>query len=127
MSWKAVNYHEAMAAQIGQRLKSARLAKGLSQRQLAKILDRPRTYLSKIENGTLQPNPRQLLILSAALGIIIADLIDSNSELETRLIFADPFMRELLEAGKGMPAIFWKKTADVAGGMSNGKHLAIKA
>ena len=124
-SWKSVGFHESISMRIGRRFKSARLAKGLSQNQLADKLGCPRTYLSKIENGNLAPRLEQLERLSRAVGITVADLVDSKRELNTRLILSDPFTRELLETGRGISPMLWKKTADTAERLSNGKRLAI--
>ena len=119
-SWRQIEYHETMAERVGGRLRDARVAKGLSQRQLGVILNVPRTYVSKFERGALLPMLGRLARISGILGVVIPDLIASDRELETKSIFADPFMRELVEAGNGMPAFYWKKAADVAARMSNG-------
>ena len=57
-------------AQIGQRLRESRLAKGRSQEEIARPLGMSRATISAIENGTVNEiGARKLLALCAALGL----------------------------------------------------------
>lgn len=56
--------------EIGQRLKEARLDKGLSQRQLAaRIGMRNSNYLSILENNHFQPTLYTAVLIADALGV----------------------------------------------------------
>lgn len=48
---------------------------GLSQVQLAKVMDRPRTYISKLENGKALPVLGSLPRIAEALGTTVYGLI----------------------------------------------------
>lgn len=55
--------------QIAASIRAARLRAKLSQRQLAHKIQRPRTYVSKLENAHMVPTLRSLLHLSQGIGI----------------------------------------------------------
>jgi transcriptional regulator with XRE-family HTH domain len=59
---------------VGQRLRAARLAQGLSARQLATLADVTPAYLSRLENGQLSPTVSTLSKVMQALGRPVADL-----------------------------------------------------
>lgn len=56
------------AERIGKRLRELRSARGLSLRQLAKLIDASPSLLSQIENGKVTPSVDTLYLLSGALG-----------------------------------------------------------
>jgi transcriptional regulator with XRE-family HTH domain len=59
---------------VGQRLRAARLAQGLSARQLAARADVTPAYLSRLENGQLSPTVSTLTKVMQAMGQPIATL-----------------------------------------------------
>lgn len=65
---------------VGQRLRAARLAKGLSARQLASLADVTPAYLSRLENGQLSPTVSTLSKVMQALGQPVADLFHGEDE-----------------------------------------------
>jgi len=65
---------------IGQRLKRLRLARGLSQRELA-APGVSYAYISRIEAGTRQPSVKALRKLAGKLGVS-ADFLETGSELD---------------------------------------------
>lgn len=71
---------QAAGETIGQRLKRLRLAKGLSQRELA-APGVSYAYISRIEAGTRQPSVKALRKLAAKLGVS-ADFLETGSELD---------------------------------------------
>jgi ribosome-binding protein aMBF1 (putative translation factor) len=54
----------------------ARTETGLSQRQLAKRMDVPRTYISKIENNKCAPNLSSIEKFASGLGLSTWQLVD---------------------------------------------------
>ncbi len=56
------------AGHIGKRLRELRSARGLSLRQLAKLIDASPSLLSQIENGKVTPSVDTLYLLGGALG-----------------------------------------------------------
>ena len=79
----------AVEETIGRRLKRLRLARGLSQRELA-APGVSYAYISRIEAGTRQPSVKALRRLAGKLGVSAAYLetgseLDSAGELELRL------------------------------------------
>lgn len=71
---------QAAGETIGQRLKRLRLARGLSQRELA-APGVSYAYISRIEAGTRQPSVKALRKLAAKLGVS-ADYLETGSELD---------------------------------------------
>jgi transcriptional regulator with XRE-family HTH domain len=67
---------------LGRNVRAARLARGLSQEQLAFEAEMKRSYLSDLERGTRNPSVRALGRLAKALGVKPADLlIDQAAEI----------------------------------------------
>ncbi|MGV9800461.1 helix-turn-helix domain-containing protein [Mycobacterium sp. NPDC003449] len=65
---------------VGQRLRAARVAKGLSARQLASLAEVTPAYLSRLENGQLSPTVSTLSKVMQALGQPVADLFHGDDE-----------------------------------------------
>jgi transcriptional regulator with XRE-family HTH domain len=67
---------------LGRNVRAARLARGLSQEQLAFEAEMKRSYLSDLERGTRNPSVRALGRLAKALGLEPAELlIDQAAEI----------------------------------------------
>ena len=60
---------------LGRNVRAARLARGLSQEQLAFEAEMKRSYLNDLERGTRNPSVRALGRLAKALGVEAADLL----------------------------------------------------
>lgn len=60
---------------MGQRLKAARKAKGLTRYALAKRAGVSREYVRKLEDGESDPTVGMLLRLATALGVKAAELL----------------------------------------------------
>lgn len=71
---------ESVNPSVGQRLRAARLAKGLSARQLASLADVTPAYLSRLENGQLSPTVSTLTKVMQALGQPVADLFHGQDD-----------------------------------------------
>ena len=89
---------------IGTRLLQLRNQKGLSQRQLSQRCGLASSYLSRIENRRLEPRPRTLRRIAAALGVPISELFQErpDGERQTCAITASGrCIMELLRNGRG--------------------------
>lgn len=67
---------EADLLKIGSRVKAARLAKHMTQLQLAEAADISVSFLSNVENGRQSMNLRALISISDALGVSFDSLIN---------------------------------------------------
>ena len=89
---------------IGSRVKQARLAKHLTQMQLAEVAGISVSFLSNIENGRQSMNLRALIAISDALNVsadwLIKDIPHSASriaeEIESELVSCTPKEREAI-------------------------------
>lgn len=63
---------------LGDTLKKVREAKGLSQKELAGLLDMPQPQYSRIESGKTDPSFTTLERIAKALGISLADLFKAD-------------------------------------------------
>lgn len=63
---------------LGDILKKVREAKGLSQKELAGLLDMPQPQYSRIESGKTDPSFTTLERIAKALGISLADLFKAD-------------------------------------------------
>lgn len=68
--------------QFGKCLQSARVNRGLSQEQLAELIDVDRTYISFLERGKRNPSLKLLNSLCLALGISLAEFFQEIENLE---------------------------------------------
>lgn len=69
-------------AQIGKRIKKARIENGITQEQLANDLSLSTFYISKIENGKSAPTLETLALLANRLDLDLAYIITGVSKLE---------------------------------------------
>lgn len=65
---------------IGERLKKARLAKGLTQENLAESLNISIAYLSRIETGTTKVNLKRLDEICKLLSVSEAEILSGVSD-----------------------------------------------
>lgn len=63
---------------LGDILKKVREAKGLSQKELAGLLDMPQPQYSRIESGKTDPSFKTLERVSKALGISLSELFKAD-------------------------------------------------
>jgi transcriptional regulator with XRE-family HTH domain len=84
--------------QVAGQVREIRKARHLSQRQVAKRMQVPRTYISKIENGKAIPTVGSLERLAAALEVDVRHLVRdarSRRDEEVGSILGDPFLAEV--------------------------------
>ncbi len=70
---------------IGQKLKELRLAAGLSQLDLAKLLGVTRNAVSQWESGETQPTTKRLAMLSRALNVPIDDIMVPTDKVRQKI------------------------------------------
>ena len=63
-------------------MRELRIAKELTQPEVARCIPCSRTYITKYENGHLIPTLTVIEKLAAALGVALADLFDESIEVE---------------------------------------------
>jgi len=63
---------------FGKRVRELRLAKGLSQEELAYRADVHRTYLGGIERGKRNPALKNISAIAEALGVSLSELFTSK-------------------------------------------------
>ena len=66
---------EALYQKFGQLLRAKRLAKGLTQRQLADATELSWRYVQELESGTKAPSLLTIVRISKALGIAVGELL----------------------------------------------------
>lgn len=70
---------------VGEKVRKIRNEKKLSLRQLATMTDMNHAYLSRIENGKVQPSVESLTKIAKALGCDVADFFDKKMEVDDEL------------------------------------------
>ena len=65
---------------LGEKLQTLRRSRGLSQEQLAEILEVSRQAVSKWENGTSDPSTSNLCALAKLYGIPVEELLHETQE-----------------------------------------------
>lgn len=65
---------DTVEEQFGKRVRELRLAKGLSQEELAFKSSVHRTYLGSIERGERNPSLKNIAAIAEALGVTLSEL-----------------------------------------------------
>ncbi|MFY1669669.1 helix-turn-helix domain-containing protein [Plantactinospora sp. WMMB334] len=74
-------------ADVGERVRAARVAAGLSQTELATSVGLDRTMIAKIESGTRRIDALELVKLASAMGVPVGHFLDTApSELSRRTV-----------------------------------------
>lgn len=68
-----------LKTKIGQRVIELRSSKGLSQSDLARVCEKDRQAIEKIENGKVNPTIFTIHEISQSLGSSLHDFFDSHS------------------------------------------------
>ena len=76
---------ENLTVQIGLRMRTARKAKGMTQSELSQKTGLDQAYISRLENGTAEGSPTQILNIARAIGVPIAQLYDDQDETAKRV------------------------------------------
>lgn len=70
---------ELFKKELGKKIAHFRISKGLSQAQLAALVNKDFQSLSRIENGRVNPSGYMLLQITDALNITMNDLFYTNA------------------------------------------------
>ena len=93
---------------IGTRVMQIRNQKGVSQRELSKRSGLAGSYLSRIENRHLEPRPKTLRKIAAALGVPIAEFFQSHEEnlegVQCVVTTSGNCVMDMIRASHGKPA-----------------------
>src|SRR5437868_9394219 len=86
---------------LGSRVRAARRRSGLTLAQLGEAVGRPASYLSRLENGHVEPRTSLLTDLARALGVPVSQLVDPEPpsprvgrELELEAIQSHPVYQQ---------------------------------
>ncbi len=60
---------------LGQNLKRIRTKKGISQGDIVKTLDMPKSFVSSIENGKTNPTLATIAKIAKAIGVSVGELM----------------------------------------------------
>jgi transcriptional regulator with XRE-family HTH domain len=70
---------------IGDNIRAARLRKGLTQRELASLIDAPDMHISRWERGVHRPSEAAMTALAEALGMSYAQFYEAVGPSRERL------------------------------------------
>lgn len=71
---------ENLTSQIGLQIRTARKSKGMTQREVSQKTGLDQAYISRLENGTAEGSPAQMLSIARAIGVSIAQLYDEQDD-----------------------------------------------
>lgn len=72
--------HTDLKRLVGQNLRAARLARHLTQSDLAKLVDCRENDVCRWETGAYRPNDERLIALAGSLGVTVADLYREHDD-----------------------------------------------
>lgn len=93
------NDFEPLSRNLAERIQALRARRGLTQSDLAKLADVPRSTIANLESGTGNPSLINLAKISAALSTSIEMLL-TTPEAQTKLIRADQVKSIIRSAGE---------------------------
>ena len=70
---------------LGERIKNIRKSKGLTQLELAELVDRSKNHISKIETGSANPPLSLLIEIANALNVELSYLLDLDKK-QTKIL-----------------------------------------
>lgn len=76
---------ENLTQKIGLRIRAARKFKGMTQSEVSRKTGLDQAYISRLENGTAEGSPAQILSIARAIGVPIAQLYDDQDETAKRV------------------------------------------
>lgn len=94
---KKIIRHDAIVARFGQKLRELRLARGMSQAELARQAEVTTNYISRLEGGGAEPGIDLVARLALALGVPVADLLPALP-IQDELTVSRQQARKLFEA-----------------------------
>ena len=77
--------------EFGNRIKEIRRTKGLSTENLAMMINKSQSIISRYESGAVLPDAETITILCDALGITENDLFNSNDKISNKDMSINPF------------------------------------
>jgi transcriptional regulator with XRE-family HTH domain len=121
------------ARALGKRIKALRQARKLSQRDLARLMNCQRTYVSRRENGRGVPYPQQVVRFAAALGVKPPHLLDERIRVQhltaktpeevTQIAEAqERWEAELGAAIAALPRSVWPVVIEIARQLAAGQY-----
>lgn len=95
---------ENLTVQIGLRMRAARKAKGMTQADISQKTSLDQAYISRLENGSSEGSPAQILGIARAIGIPIAQLYDDQDETAKKVADLSDESIEFARAWMELPA-----------------------
>jgi transcriptional regulator with XRE-family HTH domain len=68
--------HKEQLKKLGARIKSVRMEMGLSQQELAALIEYEKSHMSRLESGGTNPTYLTLMKIATGLKISMSDLLD---------------------------------------------------
>jgi len=69
VTWIILQYMKSEAEKLGKNLRRIRIDKGITQIEIARILDVSRGFISNIENGKTNPTLTTIARIASAVGV----------------------------------------------------------
>lgn len=94
---------ENLSVQIGLRIRAARKAKGMTQREVSQKTGLDQAYISRLENGTAEGSSSQILSIARAIGASVAYLYNEQDEQGAKVERLSDEAIELARAWQELP------------------------
>ena len=94
---------EDFSQKIAQRIRAARKAKGKTQSEISQATGLDQSYISRLENGTAEGSPSQIMAIARAIGVPIAQLYDDQDERAAKLSDLSDEAIEVARAWNALP------------------------
>jgi transcriptional regulator with XRE-family HTH domain len=70
--------HKEFLKKLGKQIQTVRKSKGLSQQELAALIEYEKSHMSRLENGNTNPTYITLLKIASALKVSMSELLDEK-------------------------------------------------
>ncbi|MCG8092883.1 MAG: helix-turn-helix domain-containing protein [Candidatus Thiodiazotropha endolucinida] len=93
-----------LTKQIGRRMRAARKAKGMTQSEISQRTNLDQAYISRLENGTAEGSPAQILGIARAIGVPIAQIYNDQEAMAKKVADLSDEAIEIARLWQALPA-----------------------
>ena len=95
---------ENLTVQIGLRIRADRKAKGMTQSEMSQKTGLDQAYISRLENGTAEGSPSQILSIAHAIGVPVAQIYDEQDDTAKKVAGLTDEAIEFARTWQALPA-----------------------
>lgn len=96
-------FMENVASKIGIQIRAARKSKRITQREVSQKTGLDQAYISRLENGTAEGSPTQILNIARTIGVSIAQLYNEQEDTLNKMVDLSDEAIEFARSWQALP------------------------